>query len=68
MTSDKTYYFVHYGYGYYMWQMEVENFVLHRSRQKANVFKISYLGLGCDMCCEFEDGILVSVFDNLGEK
>lgn len=23
MTSDKTYYFVHYGYDYYMWQMEV---------------------------------------------
>lgn len=48
--------------------MEVENFVLHRSRQKANAFKISYLGLGRDMCCEFEDGILVSVFDSLGEK
>jgi len=48
--------------------MELENFLLHKNRQKPNVFKILYLGWGCDRCCECEDTILVSVFDQVGEN
>lgn len=49
VLSDKTYFIHLLCYGYYMWQMELEKFVLHKKTQKANVFKILCLGWGCDM-------------------
>lgn len=38
--------------------MEVENLPLHQNRQEPNVFKISYLGWGCDKCYELKIGCL----------
>lgn len=45
--------------------MELENFPLQQNRQKPNVFKISYLGWGCDKCCELKIGCLQVVLTML---